>query len=62
VSVSSRELVMSSSTDKKSKSSNEGTTWAEYRPSSGSTYYIHKVTREKVYEKPLELASPSEKI
>ncbi len=62
MSVSSRELVMSSSTDKKSKSSNEGTTWAEYRPSSGSTYYIHKVTREKVYEKPLELASPSEKI
>ena len=36
--------------------------WVEYRSSSGSKYYIHSVTKEKIYEKPLELASPSERV
>ena len=53
---------MSIARNKPEKVPNVESVWVEYQSSVGSTYYIHSVTKEKIYEKPLELASPEERI
>ena len=53
---------MSSNQDNNKNRKNGVCQWVEYKSSSGSKYYINSVTKEKIYEKPLELASPSERV